>query len=329
MGKYKKYFAGFVGLTILSQVMIVNSNAASSSKAYCPGSMMMPMGDMGKHPHALGNGTVPEYAGYKLNLLSSNLKPGKSNILKYNITDSKNKIVTKYLLDMGKIAHTIIFSSDYKTYIHKHAVIDKTGVFTLSVDFPKAGTYHMDVDFSVPMAVDKNTNGAQFVLGKDLIVGGKSAFSNTTKPACVFNSNGYKISLSRTTLPLTHDTLMVSVSKNGQPVLFGKYLGTLAHMVVIRNSDRSYAHFHPMNPDGSMPPMWSDVVDVSKGNTDSYTDANPSSKDIIPFNPKEVNPALGMLHFMTEPPGAGRYTAYLQFIDGNKLQTLTFTLDAK
>ena len=319
----------FALLAVLSsQVFFIPTIANAVDNSSCPGAMPMEMPTMGAHPHALGNGTTLEAAGYTLNLLTKKFLIGQPTVIKFNLTDPKKQIVTKFLLDMGKMEHTIIFSSDYKTYIHKHAEVDKKGNFSVPVIFPTAGSYHMDVDFSVPLK-GQSFAGAQLIVGTDLVVGSKSTFTMPIKPSCSSTSNGYKISLNRTTLPLTHDTLMVNVSKKGQPVLFGKFLGTMAHLVIIRDSDRRYGHFHPMNADGSMPPMWSSIVDVTKGNTTTYTDLNTSSNDIIPYNPKEVNPTPGMLHFMTEPPGAGRYTAFLQFIDGTKLQTLTFTIDAK
>ena len=323
-----RVFATLATMLLVSQISVQYSTAATK-KGYCPGAMPMMMHDMGEHPHALGTGVKSEYAGYKLNVLSGKLTPGTENTIKYNITDSKKKVVTKYVLDIGKLSHTIIFSSDYKTYIHKHAEVDKKGNFSMSVNLPQSGSYHMIVDFAVPFAGDKVNKVAHLVLGQEIVVGSKSSFVKQTPPACTVNTSGYKIALDRTTIPLEHDTLMITLTKKGQPVLLGKYLGTVAHLVMIKESDRSYAHMHPMNADGSMGEMYSDTVDVTKVDTTKYTDKNGSKNDIKAFNPKESNPTPGMLHFMTEPPGAGRYTAYLQFVDNGKLQTVSFTIDAK
>ena len=326
--KSTRVFASLATMILISQLSVQYSTAATKN-AYCPGAMPMHMPDMGEHPHALGTGVKSEYAGYKLNITNGKLIAGAENTIKYNITDSKKKVVTKYVLDIGKLNHTIIFSSDYKTYIHKHAEVDKKGNFTMSVNLPKSGSYHMIVDFAVPFAGDKVNKVAHLVLGQDIVVGSKSNFVKLAAPTCTVNTKGYKIALDKTTLPLEHDSLMLTLTKNGQPVLLGKYLGTVAHLVIIKESDRSYAHMHPMNPDGSMGEMYSDTVDVTKVDTTKYTDKNGSKNDIKAFNPKEFNPTPGMLHFMTEPPGAGRYTAFLQFVDGGKVQTVSFIIDAK
>ena len=297
--------------------------ASGATPAPCPGAMMMPM-DMDSHPaHSLGDGTSLTSVGYQMNIIEQPNASKNTKMLKFNILGYDKLPLKKYTLDMGKIIHLLVYSTDFKTYIHAHPQVDKTGTFSYNLPISKNGTYRFIADVSTPIN-DKNNPTVQLIFGGSFDYGTKTALANLPVPQCKISSNGYKLELSQKTLDLAHGSLMINVfDKSGNPVSFGTYLGARAHLVVFKEKSLNYGHFHPMNVDGSMPIMWGKVVTTADKNLKSYADA-----PAIDFKAKpDTQP--GMLHFMTEPPGAGRYIAFLQFVVKGKIQTTSFTFDAK
>ena len=303
--------------TVMSSILLPQIAEASNK---CGSAEDMAMSMPANHPHAMGTGVTKTAVGYTLEILKTPML-NTDNTIKYRFTN-KGKVVKDFTLDMGKVSHLIVYSSDYKTYIHTHPYVDQTGVFTSVLPIKSQGTYNFVTDTSVPLK-DKSVNPSiQLLLGGSFNYGSKSNPIAMAKPKCSVISNGYKISLSDTEVKTSHGTLMVTISDlNGNPVNFGQFLGARAHLVVIKDKEHTYAHFHPMNADGSMPPMWGSDVNVAKSDPKKI---NASKSDII--NKNDSMP--GMLHFMTEPPGPGRYMAFMQFVDKGILKTVQFTLDA-
>jgi len=317
----KKYLIVYLLLPIFSFSSLIPANAANP--ALCPGAMAMPM-DMTSHPaHSLGDGTSLNAVGYQMNIIEQPNASKNTKTLKFNILGYDNLPLKKYTLDMGKILHLLVYSSDFKTYIHVHPQVDKNGTFTYTLPLTQKGTYHYITDISTPIN-DKTNPTVQLIFGGSFDYGTKTALTKLPLPQCKISSNGYKLELSQKVLDLAHSSLMINVfDKKGNPVSFGTYLGARAHLVVFKENSLAYGHFHPMNVDGSMPIMWGKVVSTSDKNIKTFADA-----PAIDYKAKpDTQP--GMLHFMTEPPGAGRYIAFLQFVVKGKIETTSFTFDAK
>lgn len=315
-----KIFRPIISLLLLLTLLTQSMQSANSAGTLCPNMMDMPM-EMASHPnHALGNGTTLNEMGYKLNIVTS--PTVKNKTFKFNISQNNSKI-ENFTLDMGKLLHLIVYSSDFKEYYHIHPKIDSKLDFTAQVPLTRDTNYRFVVDFALPIN-DKKNPVAQLILGGEFKSNSSSLKISKLTPKCVFKSNGYTFQLSKTTLPLEHDTLMINIfDGKGNPVVFDKYLNADAHLVVINTRNNVYSHFHPMNSDGTMPVMYTDKVSLKNKNINNFTD-NPSA-DIKTAK----NPSVGMLHFMTEPPGAGTYVAYLQFVDKGKLITTSFIFIGK
>lgn len=295
-----------------------------NAKAVGECSNMMDMGTHQKnHPaHAIGNGTSLDVSGYTLQKIQVPTKQSDKT-LSFKINDYNKRTLENYTLDMGKILHLLVYSNDFMVYKHYHPTLNKDGVFSQILDIPFNKTYYFVADVSTPTS-DKNNPTAQLVFGDSFNYGAKSKPVALSKPKCNITSNGYTISLSSTKLPLDHSSLMLTITnKKGEPVRFGRFLGVDAHLVVFRESDRRYSHFHPMNMDGSMPKMWGKTISLKDKSLSKFS--GEQANDILPAN---NNSTVGMLHFMTEPPGKGRYIAFLQFVDNNKLITTNFTFEA-
>ena len=250
------------------------------------------------HSHTLGGGTLDTVDGVKLNLVSTPTAANKPGQVKLTVTDKAGAPITSFSLAHGKQMHLILVRDNLSDYLHLHPEVDADGVWSVDTTLPSAGTWRLVADVMIG-------EGPALNLGTTFSVKGTSPAFTLPAPVETVEVDGITLNFSGTISASEHGSLMITATdKAGRPVKLEQYLEANAHLVAVR-TDGAYAHFHPhsmaaMNacPAGRMPIIDSGAAD----------DAN-----------------VGMMHFMTEVPGAGTYRLFLQFQTDGVLHTVGFT----
>ncbi|CAI7973457.1 conserved hypothetical protein [Frankia sp. Hr75.2] len=150
-------------------------------------------------------------------------------------------------------------------------------------------------------------------LGTDLTVGGDLRPATLPAPSRTATvAGGYTVTLDGRASPDGMSDLVFSVTRAGRPVTdLEPYLGSLGHLVVIRQGDLAYLHVHPGESGGSTGGAVATPGGLDGGMSDPT--ASPGSGD----------PALS---FMTEFPSAGAYRLFLDFKHAGQVRTAEFTM---
>ncbi len=225
--------------------------------------------------------------------------------------------IKKYDVELTKQVHVIAVSDDFTTFIHRHVTrVAKDGHFRLTVAFPRPGLYHIYAD-SAPAGL------GQQVLRFDLPVGGASA----ARQAAILDASGlegfagpYEVKFENLDLTAGEATqLVLHIEKNGRPAPDLKpFLGVAAHAVFIAADDLAYIHVHPMPILGM-----SGMPGMSGGDHGGHGDM---ARMAMMAPSASVAPDLA-LH--VDPPKAGTYKLWVQFIGGRAVRTVPFVVAVK
>ena len=249
--------------------------------------------------HGVGNGTIKSIDGLTLNLASSGFKSNVESTLTLQVKDKSGKALSDLSIVHTKPMHLILVKKDLNGYLHLHPVVDENGNWSTPVTFPSGGEWQVIADV-------QTIEGKTYNLGTFINVKGATESFTLPTPNDKISIDGIDISISGMINPDTHGMLMLTASKGGNPITIEPYLGANAHLVAIK-TDGSYAHMHPHSiksmdacPEGEMPV------------NDPYA---------------QEDAAMGMMHFMTEVPGAGTYRFFLQFQYEGVVHTGMFTAE--
>ncbi len=162
-------------------------------------------------------------------------------------------------IDMEKIAHMVIISSDESVFAHIHAddvhpipaqaLADST--FTFNYTFPKAGDYLVAVDYAHGISLESK----QFKVH----VNGAPAQSTLVQYPTQGVFDGYTVSLDYPQPQVGEiTTIKYTITKNGAPVRLVPYLSAAMHIAVVKNDFSWYLHLHgEYHVLGTpVPPLW-------------------------------------------------------------------------
>ncbi|WP_067450963.1 hypothetical protein [Actinomadura macra] len=226
--------------------------------------------------------------GYTLVPRRTTFRPGELTDFRFTVNGPDGKPVTGFTPLHGKRLHLIIARRDLSGFQHLHPAEVGGGVWAVAVVLPKAGTYRFFTD------VQPEGAKQQLTLGADIFAGGDDRFTPLPKPEQVAKVDGYEVRLAGSLAPGRTSKLVLSVSKDGEPVTdLQPYLEAYGHLVALRNGDLAYLHVHPDGEPG-----------------DGKTKAGPD------------------ITFYAEVPSAGAYRLYLDFQHGGKVRTAEFTVHA-
>jgi hypothetical protein len=195
--------------------------------------------------------------------------------------------VKEFQVEMTKKLHVVIVSEDFKTFMHIHPDLSKTGHFTITQDFPAPGTYLVYAD-GLPDKINDHQ-----VFRFELPIGKPAASTARTLPTTGMGVHvgPYEVDLSSLHLHAGRmDMVDIEILENGKPAKdLHPYLGAPAHAVFLNSKDLTYVHVHPMAMDASMD----------------------MSKPVPPMPDNASSPGEMML--MVNIKEAGTYKLWLQF----------------
>jgi len=230
-------------------------------------------------------GLAISQGGYTLDLRTPVVAGGGPAELALVIEGPDGRGVTDFDVEHDKELHLIVVSRDLARYAHVHPMRDDAGVWTVTVPTLDPGSYRVFADFT-PTGDDGVT------LGADLTVPGDHAPVSLPAPSTDATIDGFDVSFDGELVAGTESELTVTVTADGEPVTdLQPYLGSLGHLVAIRNGDMAYLHVHPL------------------GETDG--------------------PGGPQVRFAVEVPTAGTYRLFFDFSHGDEVRTAATTIGAQ
>lgn len=222
------------------------------------------------------------------------VKAGEKVELSFLIKNSKGETIEDLQIVHEKLIHLLIVSEDLAEFYHEHPE-PTSGVFKVPFTFKNGGKFKIYADFTPK-------NSTQLVKSFDLnVLGNKPApvelkadakFEKTIDDL-TFSMKPAEELLAGKELTLS---FFVTDAKTKKPVTdLQKYLGELAHFVIISQDLQEFVHAHPM----------------SGGHGSSENEAEPTIMAHINF------------------PKAGLYKIFAQFQRNNKIITVPFVVEVK
>lgn len=236
---------------------------------------------VGGQAGAVPGGLQVSQDGYTLNPIST-IATGAPAEFRFTVIGPDGTPVTAYQVEHDKKMHLVVASRDLTSFQHVHPSMAPDGTWSVGLAVPKAGSYRAFADF-VP------AEGEKLTLGVDLQAAGDyrpEPLPHVSRTAAV---DDYTVNLAGDIVPGRASKLVMTVSKDGEPVDdLEPYLGAYGHLVALRAGDLAYLHVHPEERDEAGP---------------------------------EVT-------FVAEAPSRGDYRLFLDFKHEGKVRTVGFTVTA-
>ena len=251
------------------------------------------------HAHSHGDGLMATVEGMTLDVVAIP-NAGVTGPLSITITGADGQKISDFAAAHTKKMHLIAVREDLGAYQHLHPEVDADGVWTVEANFTGGGKWRIITDV---VSMEENED---VILGKVIDVDGPVEKFTLPAAGSVAPQDGFEFKVSGGIASEGHGELMINGTKDGKTSQLESYLGANAHLVAIR-TDGTYAHFHPH----------------------SMSSMNACGEGSMPVNDPgaAADAAMGMMHFMTEVPGAGTYRLFLQFQVDGTLHTVPFTAD--
>lgn len=229
---------------------------------------------------------------------ASEIKAGEATDFIFTIKNPQGAVVETVQIVHEKPMHLLIVSADLAEFYHEHPEQQSDHTFKTSFTFKNGGKYKLYTDFTP-------TGGKQTIKDFELTVTG-----NPRRPFVLEADEKFEKTVDDLSVTMKpSDALMagkgltlgfnVSDAKTKKPVTdLQKYLGELAHFVVISQDLKEFVHAHPMSPESGH----------------SHGEAAPVEATVSAH-----------LTF----PKAGLYKVFAQFQRKNKVTTVPFVVDVK
>lgn len=211
------------------------------------------------------------------------------------------KRIAQFDEELTQELHVLATDSAFSTFLHEHpGKAGPDGQFRVAMTFPKPGVYHVFAD-AMPTGL-----GQQVVRFDVNVSAPAGATSSQPVSAPREGTDGpYTVQLDKAGLQAGKVSMLnLTVLKNGTPAQdLGLYLGVPAHAVFVGTDDLAYVHAHAMS------------ADAAKGAHGGHGAAHQAGPV----------PARMMLH--AQPPHAGRYALWIQFMASDEIRTVPFVVD--
>ena len=247
--------------------------------------------DMTQQSSAASGGHMPgglqiSENGYTLDLADS-LPAGAATPVSFRILGPDSRPLTSYDTAHDEDLHLIAVRRDLSGYQHVHPELAPDGTWSIPLDLTP-GTWRLFADF------DPAGEDAALVLGADVAVAGDYTPVPLPEASTRAEVDGYTVTLDGNLVPGQESELILSVSRDGQPVTdLQPYLAAYGHLVALRDGDLAYLHVHPAGEPG-----------------DGATRPGPD------------------ITFYATAPSAGDYRLFLDFKHGDVVRTAEFTVPA-
>lgn len=189
-------------------------------------------------------GTTVSAGGYTLRPERRSQPAGRSEDYRFRVVGSDGRPVTRFAVVHDKSLHLVVVGRDLTGYQHLHPSMAPDGTWSVPLTLPRAGTYRVYADFSLPAPGGTPT---PLVLGVDHHVPGAYAPATPPSPRPQATAGPFTVTMAGTPKAGATVPLAFSVRRDGSAaeVAVQRYLGAYGHLVVVREGDLGYLHVHP------------------------------------------------------------------------------------
>jgi len=272
---------------------------------------------------------ITDYYDLKLESSPAAPKPNEKVRLRFAIINPKTgKQVSQFQIQHDKLFHLFIISQDLTEFQHIHPTLEPDGRFTVETVLPRAGNYKVYSDFypaeGTPQVLQQNLATAGYapdLLRSEARLAPDTALVKTGEGFKITAENATRIGVTMRELQKTPANEMkvelklepsqiiagqpvtlkyhLTDAKTGAPIRdIAAYLGAWGHTLILSEDQSDYVHSHPEET----VPETGDRANL-RGGPD------------VTFNA-----------FMPKP---GNYRIWTQFLRGDMLTTVTFTVRAE
>ncbi|MQS16930.1 hypothetical protein F7Q99_33265 [Streptomyces kaniharaensis] len=193
-----------------------------------------------------GDGLAAERDGYRLDSSATSLPAGRAASYPFTITGPDGRPVTDFAEVQTKRLHFYAIRSDLTGYQHVHPTMAADGTWTTDLAALEPGNWRLYAEFTPNTGPRK---GSELVLSRTVTVPGEATAVPLPAAADSTTADGYTVDVRGELTAGTPGPLIVTISKDGQPVTdLQPYLGSYAHLSIIHEGDQALAHLHPVTP---------------------------------------------------------------------------------
>jgi hypothetical protein len=190
----------------------------------------------GAHSHSHMGATVPmppsfEMDGYQL--VADTITDGSAT---FHLRDSNGETVIDFAMAHGALLHAVLIRPDLSGFQHVHPTVASDGSWTVAIDEP--GPWHLVFE-ATPVA-DGTPVAQPIIVTADVDDGTVIEPVALPPPDDTVEADGLVVSRSGFRFSITNDD--GSAATDLEP-----YLGQVAHLVAIRQSDLAFTHIHPLD----------------------------------------------------------------------------------
>lgn len=231
--------------------------------------------------HATPSGLSITANGLRFVPVEIRFERGKRTDWTFRIVDDNGDTITDFEEAHGELAHLILIRRDLTRFHHLHPTLEDDGTWRATdLTFDDPGVYRAFVDVVV--------DGHPTTLGHDVFVPGEVAMESPPEPSRRATARGYVVELLADGIAAGKRTRLTFEIRNDDERVsrLEPYLGSLGHLVALREGDLAYLHIHP----------------------------------------EETDPESGRVAFGTRFPTPGRYRLFLQARPNGELITAQFDI---
>ncbi len=280
------------------------------------------------------NPAVADDFGLKMEATPAAPKANEKVKLRFSIFNPKTgEQVKEFTMLHEKLFHLFVISQDLTQFQHIHPVFNADGTFTIETVLPKAGRYKIYCDFypvdGAPQVLQQSLTTAGY--RDDLFIAQakltpETVLTKTVSGAKITKESAANVGVSFASLKQTNaGDLQIELKVEPQQIIAGRpttlkyqltdtktgqavrdlspYLGAWGHTLILSEDQTDYVHSHPLE----LPP---DLFDASETDESKFLGG----------------PAIT---FEALFPREGNYRIWTQFLRGDVITTVTFTVRAE
>jgi hypothetical protein len=195
------------------------------------------------HRHAVDfvGGLAVSDDGFTLVSPDTGFVPGVPRAFTFQIRASDGQLVQAYAPVHDRPLHMIVVRADLTGYQHLHPALGDDGTWRVRLTLPTAGVWRAYVDFTAKSPSQQITPA---VLGINLNAEGLYRPAGPPTSPTESTVDGVTTSWQGTPRVNVSTPVDLRVSRADGPVTLERHLGAYGHLVLIRESDLGYLHFH-------------------------------------------------------------------------------------
>lgn len=315
----KVFILGVIGISLISAMFLAACSSVATSNTTINSNVAVVTNSITNDKNA--SVTMDGAKAFTVDFKSEpgQIQAGTPVMLSLTVKDKQGAIVRDLPIVHEKPIHLLVVSKDLAEFYHIHPEQQADGSYQVSHTFPNGGDYKLYADFTPKEA-------AQVVERIDVKVAGtqRAAVPLVADTSYEKTVEGLKVVMKpsaeiKAGQELTLDFQAFDAATNKPATNLQKYLGELAHFVLISEDMKDFVHAHPMSKGEPMGDMKMNGADNHAEGTHDHSTTESTT----------VQPSRSEVSAHTAFPRAGLYKVWAQFQRNNKVITVPFIVNVK